>query len=81
MPAPRPFTGMTLDRASTERKDPGRLAELREDPAAATVFGGEDGVLDAYPQLSPADVHDVLAFYEAHKAQIERHIRANLADD
>jgi NAD+ diphosphatase len=54
MATPRPFTGMTLDRASTERKDPGRLAQLRQDPAARTVIGGGDGVLlrdGAAPEL------------------------------
>ena len=36
------------------------------------------GVPQAYPQLTLADVHAALAFYEAHQAEIERRIRANL---
>jgi NAD+ diphosphatase len=59
MATPRPFTGMSLDRASTERKDPDRLAQLREDPAARTLVGGEDGVLmrdGAAPALVRAEL-------------------------
>jgi NAD+ diphosphatase len=44
-PAGRPFTGMTLDRASTERKDPGCVERLREDPAARAVVASREGVL------------------------------------
>ena len=44
-------------------------------------YGGLDGVLDAYPQLTPADVRDALAFYDAHTAEIERYLRANLTQD
>ncbi len=44
-PAARPFTGMELDRASTERKDPTRIEQLVEDPAARAVVAGHDGVL------------------------------------
>jgi NAD+ diphosphatase len=50
----RPFTGMALDRASTERKDPARLEQLRHDPSARTIVAGEDGVLlrdGAAPEL------------------------------
>jgi NAD+ diphosphatase len=45
MPTPRPFTGMALDRVSTERKDPDRVQQLGEDPDARTLVGSEDGVL------------------------------------
>lgn len=41
----RPFTGMPLDRATTERKDPARIAELLADPAARALAEGSDGVL------------------------------------
>jgi hypothetical protein len=41
----RPFTGMALDRASTERKDPARIAQLLADPAARALAAGRDGVL------------------------------------
>jgi NAD+ diphosphatase len=44
-PAARPFTGMSLDRASTERKDPGWVQQRLKDPAARAVAGGQDGVL------------------------------------
>jgi NAD+ diphosphatase len=44
-PAGRPFTGMALDRASTERKDPGRIAALLKDPGARMLAAGHDGVL------------------------------------
>jgi NAD+ diphosphatase len=44
-PAARPFTGMALDRGATERKDPTRIEQLVEDPAARAVAAGHDGVL------------------------------------
>jgi uncharacterized protein (DUF433 family) len=47
---------------------------------AAREYGGVEGVLEAYPQLTPADVHDALAFYETHQAEIERYLRENLAE-
>jgi uncharacterized protein (DUF433 family) len=40
-----------------------------------------EGVLNAYPQLTPVDVQEALAFYDTHRVQIERYIRANLAED
>jgi NAD+ diphosphatase len=43
--AARPFTGMALDRASTERKDPAWIDRLRDDPATRAVAAGHDGVL------------------------------------
>ncbi|HZU39620.1 MAG TPA: NAD(+) diphosphatase [Solirubrobacteraceae bacterium] len=45
MSTARPFTGVTLDRADAERKNPARLRTLLADPAAVTVFAGADGVL------------------------------------
>jgi NAD+ diphosphatase len=44
-PAGRAFTGMALDRASAERKDPAWIRRLLEDPAARTIAAGHDGVL------------------------------------
>jgi uncharacterized protein (DUF433 family) len=41
---------------------------------------GIEGVLEAYPQVTPVDVHDALAFHDTHKAEIDRHIRANLTE-
>ena len=40
-----PFTGMALDRASTERKDPDWIARQLRDPAARAVLAAHDGVL------------------------------------
>jgi NAD+ diphosphatase len=45
MPTPRPFTGMALDRASAERKDPDWVRRLIEDPAARAIAADHDGVL------------------------------------
>jgi len=39
-----PFTGMTLDRASTERKDPQWVRRLLEDPATQAVSATREGV-------------------------------------
>ena len=41
----RPFTGVTLDRASVERKDPEWVAALAAAPAARGIAAGRDGVL------------------------------------
>ncbi len=41
----RPFTGMRLDRASTERKDPGWITELLADPGALSLLAGLDSVV------------------------------------
>jgi NAD+ diphosphatase len=44
-PTGRPFTGMTLDRVSAERKDPAWIRAQRENPAAQTVAASRHGVL------------------------------------
>ncbi len=54
MSAGRPFSGMSLDRASTERKDPARVLRLLEDPMTRAVLAGADGVViadDTSPSL------------------------------
>jgi len=57
-----------------------RLA-VRHIVLASQEFAGPDGVLEAYPHLTTADVQAALSFYEAHRAEIDEHIRANLAED
>jgi NAD+ diphosphatase len=47
MAVQRPFTGMRLDRASTERKDPGVIASLLADPSAASLLADPDAVVIA----------------------------------
>ena len=44
-PALPPFTGMTLDRASTERKDADWIAERFADPGSRVITAGHDGVV------------------------------------
>jgi NAD+ diphosphatase len=41
----RPFTGMTLDRVSAERKDPGWVSDRLADPSARSVAAGRHEVL------------------------------------
>ena len=48
---------------------------------AAREYDGVGGVLGAYPQLSATDVHDALRYYDAHRAEIDRYIQANLAEE
>lgn len=48
---------------------------------ASREYGGAEGVLAAYPQLAPADVHGALAYYDTHKSEIDRYIQANVDDD
>jgi len=43
--------------------------------------GSIEGVLDSYPTLTREDVAEALAYYEAHKDEIEEDIRANDEDD
>jgi NAD+ diphosphatase len=52
----RPFTGVTLDRASTERKDRGLVEQLHRDPAARAVAAGSDGVVVLDGALRRVDV-------------------------
>jgi len=59
----------------------GTRISVRSVALAAQEYGAPDGVVEAYPQLTPADVSDALAFYEAHKTEIDRYIQANLAND
>ena len=56
----RPFTGMRLDRASTERKDPERVSALLADPSASSLLAGPDSVVLAGP-----DGHDGGALWRA----------------
>ena len=58
----------------------GTRIPVRSIVLASREYGGPEEARDAYPQLTPADVHDALAFYDAHRAEIDRYIRANLAE-
>jgi NAD+ diphosphatase len=65
-PPLRPFTGVTLDRLHTGRKDPELVAELLADPTARAVVAGRDGVVmtdGTYPAL----VRTVLTPQAAHE--------------
>ncbi len=44
-PIQRPFTGMTLDRAMAERKQPGRVRQLLDEPGTRVLAAGHEGVL------------------------------------
>jgi len=59
----------------------GTRIPVRSIVLAAREYDGTEGVLTAYPQLTLIDVQDALAFYAAHKAEIDWDIQANLADD
>ena len=60
-PALPPFTGMALDRASTERKDANWIAARFGDPRSRAITAGHEGVLvrdgnGAAPALARDDV-------------------------
>jgi len=57
-----------------------RLA-VRHIVLASQDYSGPEGVLAAYPQLTPEDVQEAFSFYEAHRAEIDEHIRLNNAED
>jgi uncharacterized protein (DUF433 family) len=59
----------------------GTRISVRSVVLAEREYGGVAGALDAYPQLRPADVQDALDFYNSHRAEIDRYIRANLDDE
>ena len=59
----------------------GTRISVRSVVLAAREYGAPEGVVEAYPQLTPVEVSDALAFYEAHKAEIDQYIEANLAHD
>ena len=37
-------------------------------------------ILDEYPRLTAADVSEALAYYDAHRAEMDERIRAQLAE-
>ena len=59
----------------------GTRIPVRSVVLAARDYGGVDGALRAYPQLSRSAVQDVLRFYETHRAEIERYIDERNADE
>jgi len=56
----------------------GTRIPVRSIVLARREYGQPEGVLDAYPQLTLANVLDALAYYEMHRAEIDRYIQANL---
>jgi len=47
---------------------------------AEREWGGVDGVLYAYPQLTAEQVADALAFYLEHQEEIDQYIREQVDD-
>ncbi len=37
-------------------------------------------LMEAFPRLTPDDIEEALVFYQAHRAEIDEQIRAQLAD-
>ena len=58
----------------------GTRVPIRSIVLAFREFGGIQGVLDASPQFTQAHVREALAFYEAHKEEIDRYIELDLAE-
>lgn len=83
VPQPRPTSRIVRNRRvlGGEPIVRGTRIPVRSIVLIAREYGGEAGVLDAYPQLALADVQDALGFYEDHRAEIERYIRANVAEE
>ncbi len=59
----------------------GTRIPVRSIVLAAREYGTLAAVVDAYPQLTPADVEEALAYYDAHAPEIDCFIRANLVED
>ncbi len=43
-------------------------------------YGTVEGVLNAYPHLTAAQVHDALSYYYDHVAEIDTYSQANLEE-
>lgn len=55
-------------------------------PVRAIVVAWQDAhqvpdLLQAYPRLSEADIHEALAYYQAYRQEIDERIRTQFADD
>jgi uncharacterized protein (DUF433 family) len=48
---------------------------------ASRDHDGPDGVREAYPHLTSADVEAAFRFYEAHRDEIDEYIRVNNIED
>ena len=59
----------------------GTRIPVRSVVLAAREFGGVDGARRAYPQLDVRAVKDALAYYEAHRPDVDRYIQENAADE
>ncbi len=59
----------------------GTRISVRSVVLASEEYGAPEGVLRAYPQLTLTAVEDALAYYAAHKPEIDGYIQANNADD
>lgn len=59
----------------------GTRIPVRSIVLAAREFGGADGVRRAYPQLDVGAVQDALAYYDAHRPEMDGYIEENAADD
>jgi uncharacterized protein (DUF433 family) len=59
----------------------GTRISVRSVVLAAREDGAPEGVIQAYRRLSTADIRGAVAYYEAHAAEIERYIKANLDHD
>ena len=59
----------------------GTRISVRSVVLASRECRGPEDVLEAYPQLTLEDVNESLAFYDAHRTEIDRYIRANLSDE
>ena len=59
----------------------GTRISVRSVVLASREYGATEGVIQAYPQLTAADVDSALTYYQAHRREIERYIQANVDDD
>ena len=59
----------------------GTRIPVRSIVLAAREFGGPDGARRAYPQMDIRAIQSALAYYEAHRPEVDRYIEENAADD
>jgi len=58
----------------------GTRISVRSIVLASQEYGAPKSVMQAYPQLTPTDVHDALAYYQTHKPVIDGYIHDNTTD-
>ncbi len=64
-----------------EPKIRGTRLSVRTIVVAHRGWGDIDRILDAYPELTRRDVEEALAYYEAHRSEVDAYVLRDQAED